>query len=147
MTRILIPALILALGAGCIFVDDSPPDVIVVPSDPVVVNAAPYVLDAWAGCYYDDYNRDDVWYFEAYVDDPDGVYDVVQVWADVRDDYTGEVVQSFELYPTDDPYVWFSDWLSSTTWMDCWYGLYSVDIYAYDSFDDFDGVTILPATY
>jgi hypothetical protein len=147
MTRLLALATALAVTTGCIYVDDNDPPP---PSAPVIiepVNAAPYVLDGFSGCFYDSYNRDDVWYFDASTDDPDGVFDVVQVWADVWDDRTGELVQSFELYPTDDPYIWYSDWLVSTTFLDCWYPFYSVDIVAYDAFDAYGAITILPDTY
>jgi hypothetical protein len=111
----------------------------------VVTNAAPYVDFADAYVYYDPYYRDDIWTFEATVDDPNGVYDVVQVWADV---YDGPVlVESFELYPTDDPYYWFSDWLGSTTMLDPFWGGYSVDFVAYDAYDDFGWVTVWADTY
>ena len=149
MTRLMTLVAALATATGCIYVDedDSPPPQTIIVETPAPVNAAPYVLDAFSGCYYDNYNRDDIWYFEGHVDDPDGVYDVVQVWADVWDERSGEMVQSFELYPTDDPYVWFSDWLVSSTWLDCWYPHYTVDIVAYDAFDSFDAVTVWPETY
>ena len=146
MTRIATLALALAVSTGCIFVDDGN-DPVIIDDTPMFVNSAPFVDDAAAGCFFDDFNLDDVWYFEALVDDPDGVLDVMQVWADVYDDRTGELVQSFELYPTDDPFLWYSDWLASTTYLNCWYDLYSIDVIAYDSFDDWSAVTILPATY
>ena len=81
------------------------------------------------------------------MDDADGVYDVVSVWADVYDDWSGELVQTFELYPTNDPRVWYSDWLVSTTWIDCWYPSYSVDLVAYDSVDAAGVLTIWPEVY
>jgi hypothetical protein len=94
---------------------------------------APNVINAEAGCYWDGAFRDEVWYFEALVSDPNGAYDVAEVWADVYDDgYNGAYVQSFELFPTNDPEVWFSDWLGSTTWVECGYAGYTIDIVAYD---------------
>jgi hypothetical protein len=146
MNRILTLALTLATAAGCIIHEGPGP---VTPAPVVVVdtNDAPYLTDAAAGCYYDRGNFDDIVYFEALVSDPDGVYDVVSVWADVYDDWSGQLVYSFELYPTDDPYLWYSDWLASTTPVNCWYDLYSVDFIAYDSYDAWGAITVLPATY
>lgn len=143
----LAPVLAIAAAAsGCIvYEDDGPP-----PYDdppPPAQNAAPYVLGADAGCFYDGYYADDIWYFEADANDPDGPLDVVAVYADVYDQRTGEWQDSFELYPTDDPVYWFSDWLGSTTWLDCWYGGYVVDIIAYDSFDAYDIVSVRPWTH
>ena len=133
------PALAIALATlatGCIVVDDDRPG--------GVVNYAPEILDADAGCYWDSYYYDDIWYFEAAVDDLDGPRDVEAVWADVYDEWSGDLVESFELYPTNDPHIWFSDWLGSSTWLDCMYYDYTVDIVAYDSFDDSDWVTVIP---
>lgn len=113
-----------------------------------VPNAAPYINWADAGCYYDGYFNDDIWYFQADADDIDGVFDVVAVYADVYDMRAGgQWVETFELLPTDDPYVWYSDWLGRTTYLDCYYGGYEVDIVAYDTFDAFDVMTLIPATY
>jgi hypothetical protein len=149
MTRLATLALALASAAGCVFYEDDR-EVVVDPGPPVVVvptNSAPWIDDAAAGCFYDGGYRDDIWYFEAVVDDPDGVYDVVSVWADVYDDRSGELVYSYELFPTDDPFLWYSDWLASTTPTNCWYGLYSVDFIAYDSYDAWAALTVLPYTY
>lgn len=111
----------------------------------VETNAPPYVFNAAAYVYYDPYYGDDIWTFEADVDDPNGVYDVISVWADV---YDGPVlVESFELYPTDDPYFWWSDWLGSTTYLDPFWGGYSVDIVAYDAYEDFGYATVWADTY
>jgi hypothetical protein len=111
-------------------------------------NRGPLVHDAYAGVFWDDYYLDDIWTFEAQVDDPDGPYDVIGVWADVYDENRGGVlVESFELYPTDDPYFWASDWLGSTTFLDPFYDGYTVDIVAYDSYEDFDWMTVWAETY
>lgn len=148
MTRLASLALLLATGAGCIIVDRDDHDHDDFDDTPwVPVNSAPYVYDAVAGCYYDTYNRDDIWYFEATVDDADGPYDIVAAYADVYDDRTGQLVQSFDLYPTSDPYAWFSDWLASTTWLDCYYPFYSVDFVVFDAADASGVYTVIPATY
>lgn len=145
MTRLASLAALLALGTACVVIDRDngvDPDPWVPPP-----NSAPVVYDAVAYCTYDGYNRDDIWVFEATVDDPDGVFDVVSVFADVYDDRSGVLVQSFELFPTDDPYLWFSDWLASTTVVDCFYPFYSVDVVAYDAYDAAGAITILADTY
>lgn len=112
------------------------------------VNYTPTVLDAEAGCYFDSYYYDDIWYFEAAVDDLNGVYDVTTVWADVYDEYAGgQYVESFELFPTADPHIWFSDWLGSSTYLDCYYDGYTVDFVVYDQFEDSDFETVWAYTY
>ena len=63
------------------------------------------------------------------------------------EEWDGTLVESFELFSTDDPYVWFSDWLGSSTWLDCFYQDYTVDIVAYDVLDAIDWLTIVPNTY
>lgn len=110
-------------------------------------NYSPYINWADAGCYYDAAYQDDIWYFQAEVSDGDGPLDVVEVYADIYDSFTGQWIESFELYPTDDPYVWFSDWLQYSTYLDCMYRGYEVDLVAYDSFQAYDILTVLPATY
>ena len=142
--RNLIPFALIALTTtGCVVhtSDNDPP-----PQAPV--NYAPILADAEAGCYWDPYYQDDIWYFEAGVDDYDGPYDVVSVWADVYDEYAGGVyIESFELFPTNNPHVWFSDWLGSSTWLDCFYDGYTVDFVVYDSWDDSDYLTVWAYTY
>ena len=140
----LFPAFVaLFSSVGCIVVD-SEPDVIVVEEEPVAVNLAPNVNCADGGCYWDSYYYDDIWVFEADVDDADSPYDVIEVWADVYDAYSGMLVDTFELYPTTDPYYWFSDWLGSSTYLDCWGGHYFVEMVAYDVYQDYDVYTFEP---
>lgn len=142
LRTIALPALALAtLATGCVVYET---DRVQQPGPAAPVNYAPELLEADAGCYYDRSFRDDIWMFDAVVDDPNGVYDVVAVYADVYDDFDGTLVESFELLPTDDPYIWFSDWLGSSTWLACGYEGYSVDIVAYDSFDAVDALTVYP---
>ena len=140
-------ALVAALTSGCIVYEDGHghndgPDVIIDTN----VNYSPDIYWADSGCYWDNYNYDDIWWFEADVDDGNGVFDVVAVYADVYDAYSGVWADSFELYPTNDPYIWFSDWLGSSTYVDCNYGGYLVDIVAYDMVDAFDVYTLAPGT-
>jgi hypothetical protein len=112
------------------------------------VEYAPTIEDAQAGCYWDDYYYDDVWYFEASALDANGPYDVVDVWADVYDELHGPTyLESFQLYPTNDPAVWFSDWLGASTYLDCWYDGYTVDFVAYDSLGTPAVLTVWAYTY
>jgi hypothetical protein len=142
-------ALSLAIIPGCIVVDDghSPSSNPGNGGGAGVANTAPSVDWASSGCYWDSYYYDDVWYFEADVYDADSIWDVSAVYADVYDSWTGEWVDSFELYETQDPYVWFSDWLGSSTYLDCYYSGYEVDIIVYDSFEAYDVMTVYPETY
>jgi hypothetical protein len=122
----------LPLLTGCVYHDN----------DAGPYNAAPDLGRASAGCYWDGWNADYIWYFDAEVSDPDGVYDVVEVWADVYN-AQGLYIESFELFrETPDPGYWFSDWLQYYSMLDCIGGSYSVDIVAYDSFGAFDLRTI-----
>jgi hypothetical protein len=152
MTRIVLTALALASLSACVVYVDEPMDTGPIYVDDVVVvdtsNYAPDVIGADAFVFYDGFYGDDIWTFEATVDDLNGPYDVVQVWADIYDESAGGVlIESFELYPTNDPYVWYSDWLGSSTWLDPFHGGYTVDIVAYDSFNAFGYQTLWVSTY
>jgi hypothetical protein len=97
---------------------------------------------------YDPYYHDDVWSFEAWVGDANGVFDVVSVWADVYDEWSGGMlVESFELYPSNDPSFWFSDWLGSTTYLDPFWRGYTVDLVAYDAYGTYGWITVPAETY
>ncbi len=106
-------------------------------------NAAPTITYADAGCSWDYSYADYVWYFEADVDDLDGPEDVTQVYADVYDDQTGEWQDGFDLLP-DQGITWFSAWVGATTYLDCTWPGYVVDITAVDSFGATDVVTLPP---
>lgn len=147
MFRKLAPLPLAALFAqGCVVHDSDHDDH--APPPPPPPNAAPYVADAGAGVYWDGYYHDDIWYFEAVVDDPNGPYDIVEVWADVYDEYHGVAyVETFELYPTNDPYVWFSDWMGYSTHLDPWYDGYTVDFVVYDAHGASGYTTVWAASY
>jgi hypothetical protein len=148
VTRLVSIALILAVSAGCVFVDDrdhNPGGGSYVP--PAPVNHLPTILEAASWCSYSNRDRDDVISFEVTATDPDGDLDLVSAWADVYDEASGDLVDSFELYPTDDPEYWFSDWLVRSTNLDCWYPGYVVDLTVYDSLDAYDVATLYPDTY
>ena len=66
---------------------------------------------------------------------------------DVYDEFDGTLVESFELYETNEPGIYFSDWLGRSTWLDCGYPDYTVDIVVYDTFEDFDVLTLFPVCY
>ena len=106
-------------------------------------NSPPEITYADAGCYWDEYEYDDVWYFEADVDDYDGWDDVVAVYADVYDLRTDEWVDGFDLYP-EGKYTWYSDWLGSSTYLYCGYPDYVVDFTAVDTLEDTDVIQVYP---
>lgn len=141
MTRLMTITGLIAALSGCIIVDDGPD----APPPAVVVNSAPWVDAGDAGCAFDPSYGQDIWYFDAWVADADGAFDVVQVWADVWDDRSGVLVESFALYPTDDPTYWYADY--ATPNLNCWFPYYSVDLVAYDSWDQAGAITVYPATY
>jgi hypothetical protein len=89
-------------------------------------NEAPLVEWADASCYWDEYYRDDVWWFEADIVDADGLDDVVAVYADVYDGFDGAWVDAFELY-YDGGNTWYSAWQGHSTYLDCGYYDYIVD--------------------
>jgi len=116
---------------------------------PPVINFAPAVRSADAGVYYDSARGEDVWYFDAWVEDPDGPRDVSWVWVHVYDeyDYSGEPVQSFQLFPSGEPNGWTVEWSARATYMDPFYSGYTVDVVAEDSFGAEDVASIVPHTY
>ncbi len=108
-------------------------------------NVAPEIEEAAAGCYWSPAYKDYIWWFEAVIWDPNGHRDVDVVYADVYEFDSGEWVDSFELYDeTNDPMVWFSDWLEDSTWLDCSRGDYFVDITVFDGDDLYDFTQVLP---
>ena len=154
MYRMTTLALVAAALPGCMVYSGSPGSgtyyttTTTVPGT-VVTNISPYVDDASAYVYFDPQADDDVWAFDAFVSDGNGIADVTQVWADVYDDFRGggEPVESFELFQTSDPHEWYSDWLGSTTRLDPFYDGYSVDFVVYDAFEDFGYLTVPAQTY
>jgi len=144
MFRLALLGLPIALAAsGCVVYDDPDPDVVVVQK-----NHSPVLVDGSAWVYYDAGLRDDIWTFDSVVDDPDGFRDIIGVWADVYDEWSGGVpVESFELFPTNDPAYWFSDWYGSTTRLDPFYRGYTVDLVVYDTYEEFDWITVWAETY
>lgn len=127
----------LAALPGCLVYTDNPKP---------VGNYAPYITYADAGCYPDDYYHDFVWYFDADVEDADGANDVAAVYADVYDSWSGEWQDGFELYP-EGGVTWYSAWVGSSTYLDCTYPDYEVDITAEDIYGAIDVVTVIPATW
>lgn len=109
-------------------------------------NAAPAIVYADAGCYPDDYYHDFVWYFDADVEDWDGANDVSEVYADVYDDWTGEWIDGFELFP-EGGVIWYSSWVGNSTYLDCTYTGYVVDFTAFDIFGASDVVSVYPAVW
>lgn len=141
---------LVAFAPGCVVHSydkyEEPPHTVVVVEQPI--NGAPVVFDADAFVFYDPFYQDDIWVFDAWVDDPEGPFDVIGVWADVYDEYAGGIlVESLELYPTDDAFFWTSDWLGRTTYLDPFWPGYTVDLVAYDAWECFGWTTIWIDTY
>ena len=135
------PFALLAANGCVVYADDPQPP-------PVDHDRAPLVLDGSAWVAYDDRAGDDIWTFDAVVDDPDGLGDVLGVWADVYDEsLDGAHVQSFELFPTDDASYWYSDWYGSTTRLDPFNNAYTVDLVAYDFEEKIGWITVWAETY
>jgi hypothetical protein len=138
MPRLAPLAFALAVLPGCFVYADEP-------ARPPL-NASPLITYADAGCEPDDYYHDFVWYFDADVDDADGPADVDQVYVDVYDSYDGTWVDGFDLYP-DQGITWYSDWVGSSTYLDCTYPDYVVDFTAVDIFGATDVVSVDPLTW
>lgn len=112
-----------------------------------VDNWSPVVVDADAGCFWDQYLHDEVWYFEAEVDDYDGLSDIVAVEALVYDEWRGDRwVDGFDLEPTADPWVWYTEVRASRTALDCTYPGYVVEFWVWDWFDAVDVLAVYPRT-
>jgi len=111
-------------------------------------NWSPEVVDADAGCVWDGYLGEDVWYFEAEVDDYDGLGDIVSVEAHVYDDWHGgRWVDGFELDPTADRWVWYTEYPEHVTALDCHYRGYTVEFYVWDWWGDVGTLAVWPSTY
>jgi hypothetical protein len=136
MTRSLLVAGVLALTSACVIeVDDDGPR----PNLPPTV-VAPLAQCWWAGA--DGY----VWAFDAFAQDPDGAWDVTEVWADVYDVRNGDrYIDSYPLQRTAEADRWYSDWYGWSMPLDCRYDGYVVDVVAYDSTGSFDLFTVIPA--
>jgi len=111
------------------------------------INSNPIIESAEAGCFYDSLLNEDLWYFDASVYDPDSDYDVVAVYVDVYDSWTGELEDTFTLEEDDTWGIWTAEWFESSTNLDCFYDGYEIDVSAYDAYDGIDMITIIPSTY
>ncbi len=136
MTRFHSLPAVLGLLAGCF-----------VYADPAAgprhgVNDAPHLSNVDASCYWDDYYGDYVWWFMVDAEDRDGADDVVVVYADVLDNWDGQVADSFELYP-DQGVTWYSAWQERSTYLDCEYYDYTVVFTASDTAENEDAVELL----
>lgn len=142
------PALAVALATGCVVYEHDDFAHHHTHYDATYTNAPPEVYAGSALVYFEPAYDDDVWSFEAQVGDADGPLDVISVWADVYDEWRGGIlVESFELLPTTDPYVWYSEVLGSSTLLDPFYAGYTVDFVAYDTWEDFGWLTVWASTY
>ncbi|MSQ02668.1 MAG: hypothetical protein EXR71_12395 [Myxococcales bacterium] len=119
-------------ASGCFVYTDAPTH----PDDPPP-QVAPVIDWADASCYRDEALHDDVWWFEADIFDKNGLDDVVAVYADVYDGYTGDWVDAFAL-DYDGGNTWYSAWPARSTWLDCDYYDYIVDFVAEDTLGEGD---------
>ncbi len=106
-------------------------------------NASPIISYADAGCWYDSYEMDYVWSFEADIFDDDGQWEIADVFADVFDTWDNSWTDSFELTSWDD-YTYTADWAEYQTYLYCGYGDYEVDFVVYDEWDAYDVYTVVP---
>lgn len=109
-------------------------------------NASPWFNFAESGCFWDGHYGDDIWYFYADADDPNGPMDVVEVYADVYDSWDGAWIDGFELVPLN-AYEWYSEFPAHNTWLDCFYRGYDVVFTAVDSFGASATLSVMPYTY
>ena len=121
-------------------------DEYVVPVQPIV-EEAPFIEWADAGCFWSSFEGDFLWWFQADVFDANGFEDVSAVYADVLD-WNGQWVDSFELYQDyNQQLTWYSDWRELSTWLDCRYPDYLIEFVAYDWLGGVDAIDVVPATY
>ena len=137
MRHFSIALMLVALSSGCaLTVDDPWPG--------WLWNWDPIVIDGEAGCDLDASGRA-YWYFEAEVDDWDGLDDIDAVEADVYDEWRGgRLADTFELAPTYDGDIWFGEWPERGTALDCHYHGYSVDLVVWDVYDGYSVLTLSP---
>lgn len=120
--------------SGCLVYTDG--------SDPTP-NSAPWFEYADAGCVWDRGYQDYVWFFDVDVNDDTGADSVQFVWADVYDNRTGELVDSFDLQP-EPGMSWYSAWVGSTTFLDPGYPNYEVFIQAEDPRGEIGTTSVFP---
>jgi len=91
--------------------------------------------------------RIDLLLFDAVVYDLDGVGDVAIVYVEIFDDYTGQFVDTFDLYPSTS-FLWQADVAVRDTYLvPDFYADYSVDFIVEDFQGEGEVVTILPDIY
>jgi hypothetical protein len=153
MIRIAAAALLVSTITGCVVYDrdvgtyGTYTTTTTTYSTPVIVvgNSLPFVWDSAAYFSWEPIVGDDLVSFEATVGDPDGIGDVLGVWADVYDDWSGGVyVATVELQPTNDPAFWVADVYNNVDglYLDPYWGGYSVDFVVYDWYEDAGVMTV-----
>lgn len=111
-------------------------------------NWAPDVTDASAGCFWDTHDNRYYWYFDAAVDDLDGLGDIVSVEANVYDDWRGgRWVDGFALDPTTDAWDWYTEVPEAATRLDCHYHGYTVEFVVWDYYDDTGTLSVYPDVF
>ncbi|MEN0067663.1 MAG: hypothetical protein AAGA48_36370 [Myxococcota bacterium] len=132
-----------ALATGCIIYDD-PAGVVVGGGGGGRINVPPSFLAVDSAIFLDADPFYDTILFRADAFDADG--DPLFVSAEVFDDYTGQIVDRFDLFATPGGAFDFeSEWfVRSTNLIPDFYADYSVDFVVEDQFGDLEVVTQLP---
>jgi hypothetical protein len=103
------------------------------------------VFDAQAACYWNESYGDYVWYFDAWVDNPLGIHNTAQVWADVY--FDNRLVDSHQLVhdrAIGHEYHWFIHKIERLE-TNLWCGSrYEVDFIAFDWDGGYDVLTVFP---
>ncbi len=116
------------LASGCVFVDNGPP----------VFDSVGALISLGV------VPRDDVLLLDAEVFDPDGPGDVRFVYVEVFDDYSGQFVDTFDLFPVTGR-LWQADVPIVQTFLDPrFYKDYSIDFIVEDFRGPGEVVTVLP---
>jgi len=140
-------ALLLLFGAamtnGCIIYDE-PGGVVVGPT--VVTNAAPYFSRASATVVLGSRPGDDWLDLRAVVDDPNGSFDIVDVYVDVWDAYDSSPhpLDSFDLYRDSGSNTrWIAQWdVWETNLIPDYYSDYYLSFYVFDAYGDGEELTV-----
>lgn len=130
-----------AIATGCIVYDDGGPPVIIDSNAPAGFDVVAAEIDLGTSV------ANDWLYLDAEVYDPDGIGDISVVFVEIYDDYTGLMVDTFDLVPTTS-FLWQADIpIRDTYLVPDFYPDYSIDFWVQDWQGEGEVVTILPDLY